>query len=160
MIKRVVLTFSLVMLLTACLTFGTSHVAFAQSITHASAHRADCGVSALSGTTMDAKGSTSANVSATVWYDSCTGLYYASANSFLDSNGFAFHGTIYLVNSTSGVVSYSTCNFSGICNTPEISIAPTASYYIEYDNNNGVFYTFTNERYSGASYITGWAYII
>jgi hypothetical protein len=70
MVKRGVLTCSLVMLLVVCLTLGTSRVAFAQTGVHA----ADCGIPALSYTTMDAKGSDSANVSATVWYDPCAGM--------------------------------------------------------------------------------------
>jgi hypothetical protein len=114
----------------------------------------------LSTTTMDAHGSDSANVSATIWYDTCTEEYYASANSFPNSTGFAFHGTIDLYDATTGGDIENTCNSAGICNTPEMDIYNGDAAEITYLNNNGVFYSCTNASECYANAIYGYQYYL
>jgi hypothetical protein len=160
MVKRGVLICSLVMLLTVCLTFGTSRVAFAQSTSSRGVHAANCGSSALSYTTMDAKGSDSANVSSTVWYDSCLGEYYASAYIFTNSSGFVFQGLIFLFNATSNKNVVWHCYSAGECDTPVLSIGHANIFYIEYMATRGTFYSFTNAEYHTSNSITGWSYVM
>ncbi len=91
-----------------------------------------------SNTTTVEYGFTSAHVSVTVWRG-CDGGYYASAYSFQDSNGFAFHGTVKIINAGASDGLSTTCNRVGICNSPELYPGSGDSLYAQYCNNNGVF---------------------
>lgn len=103
----------------------------------ASAQASSC-YSPVSSSTTTAGGSTSAYISMTIWYDGCTGSYFGSVHSFADSNGFAFHGTLFYF--SNGREATATVTGAGIFDTWELSPAPDYQGYLEFDNNNGVFH--------------------
>lgn len=95
-----------------------------------------CGYQEVPGTTVDAKGSTSANVSMSLFVD-CNNNYYASANSFRDSNGFAFTGHVDIEDATGYWYPATSCPSSGICDSLHVS----SVIAITYVTNDGWFYS-------------------
>jgi hypothetical protein len=127
---------------------------------HAAAHKATSCPTPISYTTTAAwlqHGSPPPHVSMTVWIG-CDGKVYASANSFTAS-GFTIHGTTTINDANNGSYAWRTCNYGGICDTPEISWISGHYYYGYYAANN---LPSTNHFYncnpSGCNWGTGYFY--
>ena len=133
MIKR-----SFVALLLLC-SFVLLNVFYAPSAFAYSTAAHACRSTPLPASTGVGYGSTSAQVSVTLWKD-CFRNYYASANSVKQSDGNAFTGTLYFTyynSQNSPSVAKATCG-AGVCDTDHIPLDDD-SYTMSwaYVTNNG-----------------------